>query len=162
MRKFGLTSLAVIAMLLLSASATLAHKDDRGGGNGGHGGGHGHHDGDHRGHGHGHGHGNGGGGTTVTYTVTASNAPPGGAIKLHADVTNADTSVPLAVSVVVHFAAVNVPLDLTVTTGTNAFAADGSVGVGGEEPTGSVAVDFTFTAGGVVTTQSVVAQVSWQ
>ena len=50
-------------------------------------------------------------------------------------------------------------MPLTVTPGTAAFAADGTIGIGGEEPTGPVSIDFTFDYGGTTTVVTVVAQI---
>jgi hypothetical protein len=86
---------------------------------------------------------------------------PGGSLTLHADVTNADTSVPLSVSATAHFAAVPVTVPLTVVAGTNSYTADGAIGVGGEEPTGTINVDFTFDYGGTTTVVTVQAQIAW-
>jgi hypothetical protein len=86
---------------------------------------------------------------------------PGGSILLHADITNADTNVPLTVDVTAHFAALPVTVPLTVVPGTNDYTADGAIGVGGEEPTGTVNVDFVFDYGGTTTTVTVQATIAW-
>jgi hypothetical protein len=172
-KRIGLILFLLVPALLLMAPAVSAH-DHGGGQGGGHhptpctpsGGdhGHGHHG---RGHGNGNGHcknhggGKGGGGQTAQFAASAGNTMPGGSILLHADVTNVDTTVPLTVHATAHFAALTVTVPLTVVPGTNEYTADGAIGVGGEEPTGTVNVDFTFDYGGVTTTVTVQAQVAW-
>jgi hypothetical protein len=95
----------------------------------------------------------------VTYAATAGDVAPGDAMALHADVTNADTTVALTVTAVAHLPTGNISMPLTVIPGTNAFAADGTIGVGGEEPTGPVSIDFTFDYGGTITVVTVVVQI---
>jgi hypothetical protein len=167
-KRLGLILFLVLPALLLLAPAVSAH---------GHGGGShptpctnsgGHHGHENQGNGnghcknHGHGHGGGGGGQIVQFAASAGNAMPGGSMVLHADVTNADTAVPLTVDATVHFTAVAVTVPLTVVPGTNEYTADGAIGVGGEEPTGTVNVDFTFDYGGATTTVTVQATIAWQ
>ncbi len=178
MKRIGLILFLVLPALLLVAPAVTAHGHGGGDGGGQHptpctpsdgGRGHGHHGhghGDGDGHckndGDGHGHGGGGnGGQSVQYAATAGTAMPGGSIALHADVTNVDTTVPLTVNATAHFAALAVTVPLTVVPGTNEYIADGAVGVGGEEPTGTVNVDFTFDYGGTTTIVTVQAQIAW-
>jgi hypothetical protein len=172
MRKLGFIAFLTMLLLVFAAPAVSAHR-----------GGFGHHHrapcqvahrahhsvrrGDchpagHRRHRH-HRHPGGGGGGSdpvgVQYSATASDTYQGGMIMLHGDVTNADTSVSLTVTAVVHFVTVDVPMDLDVTTKTNEFVADGMVGVGGEEPTGQCMVDFTFDYGGTMDYISVPVQI---
>src|SRR6476661_1749002 len=101
-KRIGLIVFLVLSTLLLVAPAVSA------GGHGGNSPAKCQTGGDNDGHGHGdakgkgkckdHGKGGGTGGQTLQFAATAGNAMPGGSIVLHADVTNADTTVPLTVN----------------------------------------------------------------
>ena len=158
MKRLGVISFLILALMALLAPVASAH----GGQGGHHGGGHdrgGHDRGHHKGHHKGHHHGGGGGVATPTFSATAGSTAPGDAMPLHADVTNADVSVTLTVTAVAHLPTGNISMPLTVKPGTGAFTADGTIGVGGEEPTGPVSVDFTFDYGGTITVITVIAEI---
>jgi hypothetical protein len=150
MKRFGVISFLVLVLMALMVPVASAH------------GGHGSHDGGgrdkhHRGH---HGHHGGRGQQTPTFTASASNVAPGEVMQLHADITNADTTVKLTVTAVAHLPSQDISMPLTVTPGQAGFTADGTVGIGGEEPPGPVSVDFTFEYGGTITLVTVVAEIA--